>query len=162
MLVHAPTTANTPPSPSIYQIPLSSFTLLSGTPKTWTKFSDFSRDFTNHFCAACGVVLYRTGGDPAVKDCVGLRAGVLDDQSIVNETRPMMEVWPESRPKWRERVEGAMQLRGQTEAVEDEFWDGDGTRKGVEEREAWLGRGEVRVGLRENGDGLCSFCKFTV
>ncbi|GIZ43774.1 hypothetical protein CKM354_000698900 [Cercospora kikuchii] len=119
---------------SVYQIPKQNFKIISGTPKTWTKRSDFDREITNHFCATCGTVLFRSGGNPNVQDCIGLRAGVLDDQNIINETVPKIEVFPERRPKWRNKIEGAIQLKGQVEILEDEYWNKDGTPKstGVE------------------------------
>ncbi|KAM3419834.1 hypothetical protein BST61_g3163 [Cercospora zeina] len=117
---------------SVFQIPKQSFKITSGTPKAWTKLSDFDREITNHFCATCGTILFRTGGNPNVQDCVGLRAGVLGDQSIVNETVPRVEVFSEKRPKWRTKIEGAVQLKGQVEILEDEYWNKDGTPKNAD------------------------------
>lgn len=48
---------------------------------------------------------------------VGLRAGVLDDQSIVNEKPPQIEVYVERRPDWVKQVEGAVQLNAKYEVV---------------------------------------------
>lgn len=79
--------------------------------------SDFGRDITNHFCSTCGTVLFRTGGAPAVKGLIGLRAGVLDDQSIVDASAPMMEVFVERRQKWRKEIDGAIQMNGKYEIV---------------------------------------------
>lgn len=42
--------------------------------------------------------MFRTGGEPAMKDNVGLRAGVLDDQSILDKP-PAIEVYVERRPR---------------------------------------------------------------
>lgn len=64
-----------------------------------------------------------------MQDCIGLRAGVLDDQNIINETVPKIEVFPERRPKWRNKIEGAIQLKGQVEILEDKYWNKDGTPK---------------------------------
>jgi hypothetical protein len=55
------------------------------------------QDIHNHFCGECGVTLYRTGGDPGMKDNVGLRAGVLDDQNLLDKP-PAIEVYVERRP----------------------------------------------------------------
>lgn len=79
--------------------------------------SDFGRDITNHFCATCGTVLFRTGGAPNVAGLIGLRAGVLDDQSIINDSAPMMEVYVERRPKWRKEIEGAIQMNSKYEIL---------------------------------------------
>ena len=50
---------------------------------------------------------------------VGIRAGVLDDQSTVDAEAPKMEVYVEKRPKWLRKIEGAMQLSGKYEIVEE-------------------------------------------
>ena len=77
------------------------------------------QDINTHFCDTCGTQLFRTGGAPEVAGCVGIRAGVLDDPSIVEETSPRIEVFTERRPKWMKRVDGAMQLNSQYDLVEE-------------------------------------------
>ena len=47
---------------------------------------------------------------------VGIRAGVLDDQSILDEP-PMMEVYVERRPMWMKKIDGATQLSGTYEVL---------------------------------------------
>lgn len=42
-------------------------------------------------------------------DLVGVRAGVLDDQSLL-DTAPQMEVYVDRRPKYMQPIEGAVQL----------------------------------------------------
>lgn len=59
------------------------------------------QDINNHFCPTCGTTLFRTGGSPSMKDHVGLRAGVLDDQTIL-DAPPAMEVYVERRPRVRQ------------------------------------------------------------
>lgn len=76
-----------------------------------------SQDISTHFCVNCGTALFRTGGAPQVADYIGLRAGVLDDSSILNEA-PKIEVYVERRPKWMNPIEGATQLSGKYELVE--------------------------------------------
>ena len=49
---------------------------------------------------------------------IGIRAGVLDDQSILEEP-PKMEVFVGRRPKWMKKIEGAMQMDGKYEVVEE-------------------------------------------
>lgn len=61
--------------------------------------------------------MYRTGGVPAMAEFIGLRAGVLDDQTILDRA-PMMEVYVERRMTWLKPVEGAMQLDSQYEVVQ--------------------------------------------
>lgn len=48
---------------------------------------------------------------------IGLRAGVLDDQTIL-DVAPQMEVYVERRQKWVPQIEGAVQLSGKYEVVE--------------------------------------------
>jgi hypothetical protein len=49
---------------------------------------------------------------------VGIRAGVLDDQSVINDKSPQIEVYVEKRPTWVQKVEGAVQLNGKYEVLE--------------------------------------------
>jgi hypothetical protein len=49
---------------------------------------------------------------------VGIRAGILDDQNLLNEKPPQIEVYVEKRPKWMKKVEGAVQLDGKYEILE--------------------------------------------
>ena len=76
------------------------------------------QEINSHFCPTCGTTLYRTGGAPNVAGMVGIRAGVLDDQSIINEKSPQIEVYVEKRPNWIQKVEGAVQLNGKYEVLE--------------------------------------------
>jgi hypothetical protein len=50
-------------------------------------------------------------------DFIGLRAGVLDDQTILDKA-PMMEVYVEKRMKWLKPVDGAIQLDGEYQVVQ--------------------------------------------
>lgn len=70
----------------------------------------------NYFCATCGTTLYRTGGAERNSDKIGVRAGVLDDQSLLDNP-PAIEVYVEKRPPWVKQVEGAIQLNGKYEVV---------------------------------------------
>lgn len=125
-----------------FQVPEQNFKLEAGTPKVYTKVSDFGRvskdthiaradsrwqglltrslqEINTHFCATCGTSLYRTGGAPNVKGMVGIRAGVLLDDPLLDEA-PKIEVYVEKRPKWKASIEGAIQLNGKYEMVEAE------------------------------------------
>ncbi|KAK3704852.1 hypothetical protein LTR37_013543 [Vermiconidia calcicola] len=101
-----------------YQVPEEAFTLAAGEPRVYTMVSDFGREIRSHFCATCGTTLYRTGGTPNVKGMIGIRAGVLDDQSILDES-PKIEVFVERRPKWMGKIEGAVQLNAKYEIVDE-------------------------------------------
>jgi hypothetical protein len=50
-------------------------------------------------------------------DFIGVRAGVLDDQTILDKA-PMMEVYVEKRMKWLKPVDGAIQLDEQYQVVQ--------------------------------------------
>ena len=56
--------------------------------------------------------MYRTGGSPNVAGLVGLRTGCLDDQTMIKEAAPMVEVYVEKRPTWKPQIPGAVQLDG--------------------------------------------------
>ena len=51
-----------------------------------------------------------------MKDNIGVRAGVLDDQSFT-DAPPQVEVYVERRPPWIKPVEGSYQLNGKSEQV---------------------------------------------
>ncbi|GAB7326662.1 hypothetical protein MBLNU13_g10622t2 [Cladosporium sp. NU13] len=107
----------TPSGIQVFQIPNTNFAITAGEPKIFTKQSDHGRDIHTHFCPRCGTALFRTGGAPEMADYVGLRAGVLDDQSILDKP-PMVEVYVERRMKWLKPVDGAMQLDAQYQVVQ--------------------------------------------
>jgi hypothetical protein len=50
-------------------------------------------------------------------DFIGLRAGVLDDQTILDKA-PMMEVYVKKRIKWLKLVDGEIQLDAQYQVVQ--------------------------------------------
>lgn len=64
----------------------------------WHQSLTHAQKINNHFCSTCGTTLFRTGGEPSMSDKVGLRAGVLDDQSILDKP-PALEVYVERRPR---------------------------------------------------------------
>ncbi|KAK5737124.1 hypothetical protein LTR17_006907 [Elasticomyces elasticus] len=100
-----------------FQIPQDNFKVTAGQPKTWEKVSDHGHDITTHFCPTCGTALYRTGGATQVQGMIGLRAGVLDDQTLLNDNPPKIEVYVERRPKWIAPVSEATQLDSKYQIV---------------------------------------------
>ncbi|KAI2632550.1 Mss4-like protein [Hypomontagnella submonticulosa] len=100
----------------IYQVLKTSFKVTKGQLKTYTKVSDRGNEISNHFCGTCGTTLYRSGGAESTSDKIGICAGVLDDQSLIDNP-PAIEVYVEKRPPWVKQVEGAIQLNGQYEIV---------------------------------------------
>ncbi|KAF2718215.1 hypothetical protein K431DRAFT_333011 [Polychaeton citri CBS 116435] len=107
------------PNVQVFQIPKSQFNIVGDQkPSTWTKKSDHGNSITNHFCGTCGTTLWRTGGAAVNTDNIGLRAGVLDDQSLL-DTPPAIEVYVEKRPPWISKIESAVQLDGKYQAIEE-------------------------------------------
>lgn len=76
------------------------------------------QEISLHFYSTCGTSLYRTGGSNNVQDTVGVRAGVLVDDPLLDEP-PKIEVYVEKRPKWRPTISGAMQLSGKNEILKE-------------------------------------------
>ncbi|KAI1317825.1 Mss4-like protein [Xylariaceae sp. FL0255] len=125
------------PHMQTYQIPKSAFSITQGEPKVYTKVSDHDRvgskdplfdntlltwlkEISSHFCGTCGTVLFRTGGVPINKDNIGLRAGVLDDQSLLHKA-PDIEVFAEKRPPWMAKIDGAVQLDANYEPIQGDL-----------------------------------------
>ncbi|KAL5344277.1 hypothetical protein ACLOAV_010781 [Pseudogymnoascus australis] len=74
------------------------FTLVSGTPKQFTKTADSGSEITSHFCGDCGTTLWRSGiffpGGKIVK------SGIMDDPKWQGEQRPVGELFAESKTAW--------------------------------------------------------------
>ena len=105
-------------STQVWQIPKANFTVEAGELKTFNKVSDHGHDIQTHFCPTCGTAMYRTGGAASVQELIGLRVGVLDDQTVLNEQAPEVEVYVERRPTWISRISGATQLSSKYEILE--------------------------------------------
>ncbi|OTB13541.1 hypothetical protein K445DRAFT_24714 [Daldinia sp. EC12] len=106
------------PSTQVFQIPKTGFSVTKGEPKTWTKVSDHGNEITNHFCTTCGVLMFKTSGAAVNRERIGLRAGVLNDESLL-DTPPRVEIYVERRPQWLKQIEGAMQLNSKFEVVSE-------------------------------------------
>ena len=74
----------------------SEFRITSGTPRGFTKRGDSSQELTRHFCPNCGSPLFTSA--PKHPDLVYVKAGVLDDPSLV---QPTHENWVASAVAWR-------------------------------------------------------------
>ncbi|KAK3113294.1 hypothetical protein LTR53_009544 [Teratosphaeriaceae sp. CCFEE 6253] len=106
------------PDTQVWQIPQANFSIDAGELKTYSKVSDHGHEIRTHFCPHRGTAMYRTGGAMQVQGLIGLRAGVLDDQSLLNERPPKIEVYVDRRPKWIGRVPEATQLSSEHEILE--------------------------------------------
>ena len=71
------------------------FRVLSGEIGSFTKTADSGNELTRHFCPNCGSPLY--GSSPKHPDRVYVKAGILDDPSLV---RPAHQSWCQSRVEW--------------------------------------------------------------
>lgn len=80
----------------------------SGT-KTYSKKSDGGNEITSHFCPNCASTLYREGAAFGTNKVV--KAGVLDDPSIMNNTKPDAELYAPTRPPWQPKVEGTAEQK---------------------------------------------------
>ncbi|CAN8100255.1 unnamed protein product [Discula destructiva] len=81
--------------------------------KTFTQSKPIAsgNDMTNHFCSACGTLMYRRSS--GYKGISVLRLGTVDDFNL-HETklRPQIEQFIETRVGWFPGVEGAKQCKG--------------------------------------------------
>ncbi|KAI1487038.1 Mss4-like protein [Biscogniauxia mediterranea] len=100
----------------VFQILKTNFEVTQGEPKIYTKRSDHGNEIHSHFCPNCGTTLFRTGGAAVNKNNVGIRAGVLDDQTMV-DSPPTVEVYVEKRPPWIKAIDGAVQLNSRYERI---------------------------------------------
>jgi hypothetical protein len=71
------------------------FRVISGDPKGFTKLGDSGRELTRHFCSECGSSLFTSS--PRHPDCVYVKAGSLDDPTIV---KPDHQSWTASAVPW--------------------------------------------------------------
>ncbi|KAI2717430.1 hypothetical protein CBS147332_4310 [Penicillium roqueforti] len=87
---------------------------VTGSPKAVPKTSDSGNDIKNYFCPDCGTPLYGHKIKPngEAEEVTIVRAGIFDDTEILDEGRPAVELYTESRLKWLSPVEGAGQFIG--------------------------------------------------
>ena len=97
-----------------FVLPGPSFKLLSGTPKEISKTADSGKPITNYFCGDCGTTLFRKG--ETFGDSVILKAGVLDDVSVLNAEVPGAELYAPERIKWLSPVKDAGQVDAMPQA----------------------------------------------
>ena len=71
------------------------FRIISGTLGSYTKTGSSGSEITRWFCASCGSPIY--GSSTAHPSTVYIRAGVLDDPSLVD---PNLQAWNSSRVSW--------------------------------------------------------------
>ena len=74
---------------------LAEFHITGGRPKGFTKRGDSGNELTRHFCPECGSPIFTSS--PRHPDCVYVKAGTLDDPSIV---KPSHQSWVASAVSW--------------------------------------------------------------
>jgi hypothetical protein len=109
-------------------VPSENFKVLSGTPKQISKIADSGKEITSkshwrrahkvsrltnhllsgHFCPDCGTTLFRHGeAFGGINGMRVIKAGILDDLNIINNTKPGAELFAPERVKWVTPLDGA-------------------------------------------------------
>ncbi|KAJ5386804.1 hypothetical protein N7509_009345 [Penicillium cosmopolitanum] len=87
---------------------------VSGSPKEVPKTADSGNDIRNYFCPDCGTPLFgrkiNSAGEP--DETTVVRAGILDDAEKLNEQKPQVEIYTDTRLEWISPIEGASQFKG--------------------------------------------------
>ncbi|OQE13854.1 hypothetical protein PENSTE_c042G02196 [Penicillium steckii] len=87
---------------------------VSGSPKVVAKTADSGNAISNYFCPDCGTPLFgrkaNFSEEPAETTVV--RAGIFDDRGILNERKPELEIFTDSRLEWVCSIEKASQFSG--------------------------------------------------
>ncbi|KAF1911486.1 Mss4-like protein [Ampelomyces quisqualis] len=86
------------------------FKVTKGTPKQHKKKADGGNDITSNFCGDCGSTMWREGATFAGKRII--KAGTLDDTSILDNFKADAELYANTRPKWVGAQSGAAQKDG--------------------------------------------------
>jgi hypothetical protein len=116
-------------------VPSENFKVLSGTTKQISKIADSGKEITSkftggppqvsrlitrpssdHFCPDCGTTLFRHGDSSGgINGMRIIKAGILDDVNVINNTKPGAELFAPERIKWVAPLDGA-QLDGMPSA----------------------------------------------
>ena len=92
-------------------VPVSNFSLVSGTPKEISKTADSGKSITSCFCQDCGTTLFRYGDAFGGVDGMRIiKAGVLDDVNVINSIKPGAELFAPERISWVQEIAGAGQV----------------------------------------------------
>jgi len=88
--------------------PEDQFKITKGTPKQHKKKADGGNEIISNFCGDCGSTMWREGATFPGKRIV--KAGTLDDHSIIDNYKVNAELYANNRPKWVGAQEGAAQM----------------------------------------------------
>ncbi|CBY00410.1 hypothetical protein IAQ61_011339 [Plenodomus lingam] len=87
--------------------PEDGFKVTKGTPKPHTVKGESGNEITSMFCGDCGSTMWRQGASFPGKRII--KAGTLDDTSVVDNMTVNAELYAPLRPKWIAAQEGAAQ-----------------------------------------------------
>ncbi|KAH0537564.1 hypothetical protein FGG08_005663 [Glutinoglossum americanum] len=91
-------------------VPSSAFTLLQGTPKTYT-FVRGAEKHTTSFCGDCGTTISKVvEGFEKFKDVVIVEAGTLDEGQGFENFKIDAELYAKNRADWVKEIAGARQV----------------------------------------------------
>ncbi|OJJ05154.1 hypothetical protein ASPVEDRAFT_173930 [Aspergillus versicolor CBS 583.65] len=87
---------------------------ITGTPKAVAKKADSGNHIKNYFCEDCGTPIYgqriEKSGEPA--SSAVFRAGIFDDPEVLDQRKPVVELYTSNRVSWLNPIEGAEQFPG--------------------------------------------------
>lgn len=96
-------------------VPGDGFSVVKGTPKTYSKRAGSGKTMTSNFCGDCGSTLWRGGetfGDARI-----VKAGVMDDAGALNDAKPAVELYAVDRVAWVCPVAGAEQKQAMADSA---------------------------------------------
>ncbi|KPI34467.1 uncharacterized protein AB675_4057 [Cyphellophora attinorum] len=96
-------------------VPVSAFNITSGksTLKEISKTADSGKSITSAFCTDCGTTVFRYGDSFGGPDGMRIiKAGVLDDVDVLNNTKPGAELYASERISWVQKVGGSEDKKG--------------------------------------------------
>ncbi|KAH8802515.1 Mss4-like protein [Xylogone sp. PMI_703] len=93
-----------------YIVSTDNLKVIKGDLQTWGFPVESGNFMANHCCGQCGSLLYRAStGFPGK---VAIKVGCVDDDKVVNDYVPEVEIFTRSRAPWVAPIEGAAQNWG--------------------------------------------------
>lgn len=90
-------------------VPENEISLKIGFPKTCTQVHETGMKLTVHFCGDCGGTIYKTADSEDFAGMAIVQAGTIDYPSLLQKSKPAMELFTKYRPSWISPVEGVVQ-----------------------------------------------------
>ncbi|KAJ9642248.1 hypothetical protein, variant [Exophiala oligosperma] len=92
-------------------VPSEQVKITKGAPKEISTTANSGKRMTNCFCPDCGTTLFRYGDTFGGRDgLLVLKAGIMDDADVINNTKPGAELFAPRRIDWVEGIGGAAQV----------------------------------------------------